>query len=123
MARTAYPGANNGNALALAALRDQDLVGLVPQAGGGLGGGQTFGEAYAAAMADIGVRVQSARVTAEVSASTASSAESARSALSGVSLDEEAARLLAYQQSYQAAAKVLQIAQSVFDTLLDSTRT
>lgn len=123
VARTAYPGANNGNALALALLRDQDVVGQVPQATGGLGGGQTFGEAYAAAMADIGVRVQSARVGAEVSASTAGAAELARSSLSGVSLDEEAARLLAFQQSYQAAAKVLQIAQSVFDTLLDSTRT
>jgi flagellar hook-associated protein 1 len=37
-----------------------------------------------------------------------------------VSLDEEAARLIQYQQSYQAAAKILQIAQSVFETLLDT---
>ena len=37
---------------------------------------------------------------------------------SGVNLDEEAARLIQYQQSYQAAAKMLQVAQSVFDTLL-----
>ena len=29
-----------------------------------------------------------------------------------------AARLIQYQQSYQAAAKLLQVAQSVFDTLL-----
>ena len=37
-------------------------------------------------------------------------------------LDEEAARLIEFQQSYQAAAKVLQVAQSVFDTLLEVTR-
>ena len=36
----------------------------------------------------------------------------------GVNLDEEASRLIQFQQSYQAAAKVLQVAQTVFDTLL-----
>ena len=41
---------------------------------------------------------------------------------SGVNLDEEAARLIQFQQSYQAAAKMLQVAQSVFDSLLDATR-
>ena len=40
----------------------------------------------------------------------------------GVNLDEEAARLMQYQQGYQAAAKVLQVAQSVFDTLLEAAR-
>jgi flagellar hook-associated protein 1 len=37
-----------------------------------------------------------------------------------VNLDEEAARLIQFQQSYQAAAKMLQIAQSVFDSLLNA---
>jgi flagellar hook-associated protein 1 FlgK len=46
------------------------------------------------------------------------SAEAARAGVSGVNLDEEAARLIQFQQAYQAAAKVLQVAQSVFDTLL-----
>jgi flagellar hook-associated protein 1 FlgK len=112
VAKTDYPGASNGNALALAALRDGALV-----------GGETFTNAYASAMADLGVRVQGARVGSEVSASVAAQAEQARAAGSGVNLDEEAARLLAFQQSYQAAAKVLQVAQSVFDTLLDMART
>jgi flagellar hook-associated protein 1 FlgK len=39
----------------------------------------------------------------------------------GVNLDEEAARLMQFQQGYQAAAKVLQVAQTLFDTLLNST--
>ena len=43
-----------------------------------------------------------------------------RASKSGVNLDEEAARLIQYQQGYQAAAKVLQVAQSVFDTLLQT---
>ena len=42
------------------------------------------------------------------------------SAVAGVNLDEEAARLIQYQQSYQAAAKVLQVAQALFDTLLNT---
>ena len=87
---------------------------------GGVGGGSTITDAYAAAMSRIGVRVQGAASTAEISGSVATQAEAARSAKSGVNLDEEAARLIQYQQSYQAAAKILQVAQSIFDTLLDA---
>jgi flagellar hook-associated protein 1 FlgK len=35
-----------------------------------------------------------------------------------VNLDEEAANLIKYQQAYQAAGKVLQIAKQMFDSLL-----
>jgi len=66
------------------------------------------------------VRVQGARASADISASVASQAEQVRSSHAGVNLDEEAARLIQYQQSYQAAAKVLQVAQSLFDTLLQA---
>lgn len=119
--KTLYPASNNGNALAFTALRDAPMVGRMPLSGGGIGGGRTITDAYASAMADIGVRVQGAASTAEISGAVATQAESARSARSGVNLDEEAARLIQYQQSYQAAAKILQIAQTVFDTLLDAT--
>ena len=37
----------------------------------------------------------------------------------GVNLDEEAARLIQYQQAFQAAAKMLQTAQSVMDMLVE----
>jgi len=43
---------------------------------------------------------------------------SAQQSLSGVNLDEEAANLLRYQQAYQASGKALQIASTLFDTLL-----
>ena len=71
-------------------------------------------------MADIGVRVQRGETTAEISDAVAGQNERARSAESGVNLDEEAARLIQFQQSYQAAAKMLQVAQSLFDTLLNA---
>ena len=118
--KTLYPASNNGNALAFTALRDAALVGRGPLSGGGVGGGTSVTDAYAAAMAQVGVRVQGAQSTADISGAVAAQAEALRSSSSGVNLDEEAARLIQYQQSYQAAAKILQIAQSVFDTLLDT---
>jgi flagellar hook-associated protein 1 FlgK len=100
---------NNGNAVALAALRDAPLA-----------TGHTATDTYAMALADVGVNVQSAKTSSELSTASASQAEQARSSQAGVNLDEEAARLIQYQQSYQAAAKVLQVAQTLFDSLLQS---
>jgi flagellar hook-associated protein 1 FlgK len=102
---------NNGNALALLALQDAKLAS---------GNTATFTNSWVQRVSDIAVRVQSAKTTSEMSASVAAQAEQARSAQSGVNLDEEAARLIQYQQSYQAAAKVLQVAQTLFDTLLQA---
>jgi len=120
--KTAFPAANNGNALALVGLRDKALVGRTIQSTGQLGGGQGITDAYASLIADVGVRVAGADTAASISSSLASQAATAAASSSGVNLDEEAARLLQYQQSYQAAAKVLQVAQSLFDTLLDAAR-
>jgi flagellar hook-associated protein 1 FlgK len=111
VAQTAHPEASNGNALAMVALRDERLA-----------GGQTITDAYASVMAGVGVSVQSARTSADISRAVADSAEQRRQSRVGVNLDEEAARLLQFQQSYQAAAKVLQVAQSLFQTLLDTAR-
>ena len=46
--------------------------------------------------------------------------EGDRTAVSGVNLDEEAAKLLQYQQSYQASAKMLQVAQGIFDSVIQA---
>ncbi len=77
-------------------------------------------DGYAGLMAQIGTRTQSASYAAELSNSIASNLEADRTAVSGVNLDEEAARLIQYQQAYQASAKVLQIAQNIFDNLIQS---
>jgi flagellar hook-associated protein 1 len=71
-------------------------------------------------MADIGVRTQGALTASSISTQVADSAKQALSNRTGVNLDEEAARLMQFQQGYQAAAKVLQVAQTLFDTLLDA---
>jgi len=98
-----------GNANAMMALRDTKMF-----------DGATLTDGYAGLMAQIGVRAQSANFTAEVSSKLAATLEQDRSAVSGVNLDEEAARLLQYQQAYQASAKVIQVAQSIFDTLIQT---
>jgi flagellar hook-associated protein 1 FlgK len=73
-------------------------------------------------MATVGVRTQSAKYAAGISDSIASNLETSRTSVAGVNLDEEAANLLKYQQAYQASAKMIQIAQSIFDTLLQGMR-
>lgn len=120
VSKTLYPSTNNGNALAMAALRDEAMVGRSLNASGQWTGGLTMTEGYAQAMSEVGVRVQSASSAADISAGVASTAKQELTGKTGVNLDEEAARLIQYQQSYQAAAKVLQVAQQIFDTLLQT---
>lgn len=117
---TTSPAANNGNALNFVALANSAFVGAETLSNGSIAPGKTITDAYASALSEIGVRVQSAKSAAGISSSVAATAESARANKAGVNLDEEAARLIQFQQSYQAAAKMLQVAQSIFDTLLQT---
>lgn len=104
-----YPTLDGGNADAMMALRDVAMF-----------DGTALTDGYAGAMSQIGTKVQGATYAAQISSSILVSAEKDRTSVTGVNLDEEAAKLLQYQQSYQASAKMLQIAQSVFDTLLQT---
>ena len=115
--RNTYPLADNRNANAMLSLRDAPLVGAI-WSGASLQPGTNVTDAYANILGNIGVRVQSARAAADLSTAVADDAERSRASRAGVNLDEEAARLIQYQQTYQAAAKMLQVAQSIFDTLL-----
>ena len=98
---------DTGNAKALMALRDVPMF-----------DNATLADGFASAMAQVGTRTQSAQFAAELSSSIAANLERDRTAVSGVNLDEEAARLIQYQQAYQASAKLIQIAQNIFDTLI-----
>jgi flagellar hook-associated protein 1 FlgK len=107
-ALTGATSQNSGNAGAILALRDKMFDGV------------PLGDGYVSVISSLGTKVQSAKFAAEFTSQVATSTESARSGMAGVNLDEEAARLLQFQQSYQASAKFLQIAQSTFDTLLQT---
>lgn len=101
---------NSGNAMAFLDLRDAKIF----------DNGTTLSDGFSSAMAVVGTRTQSAQYAAELSANVAASLENERTAVSGVNQDEEAARLLQFQQAYQASAKVIQIAQSLFDNVLNA---
>ncbi|WP_341886929.1 flagellar hook-associated protein FlgK [Variovorax sp. YR752] len=120
LGNTPFPAADNGNARAMMALRDAGLVGQRTLTSGTVVPGSSVTDAYANMLAEVGVRVQSAKLSAQQSASIADDADAALTSKVGVNLDEEAARLIQFQQSYQAAAKMLQVAQSLFDTLLQT---
>ena len=98
---------NSGNATSLMSLRD---VKMFDEA--------SLTDGYAGAMAQVGTRTQSAKFASDLSSTIASNLERDRTAVSGVNLDEEAAKLIQYQQAYQASSKMIQIAQSIFDSLL-----
>jgi flagellar hook-associated protein 1 FlgK len=98
-----------GNADALAALRDKNVY-----------DGSPMSDGYAGLISELGTRVQSAQFTASVSQSISSNLDANVASLSGVNLDEEAAKLLQYQQAYQASAKMIQISQSIFDSVISA---
>ena len=97
-----------GNAQAVLDLRDVTLF----------DGSRPLTDGYASLVAAVGVKVQSAQSAQQITTDIAASIAKQKSNVSGVNLDEEAARMLQYQQAYQAAGKMMQIAQSIFETLL-----
>jgi flagellar hook-associated protein 1 FlgK len=105
----AYRNLNAGNASAMMGLRDTAMF-----------DGAALTDGYASLISQIGIRAMSADYAANISDTIASSAEKERTGVSGVNLDEEASKLLQYQQAYQASAKMIQIANSIFDTLLQT---
>jgi flagellar hook-associated protein 1 FlgK len=115
---TKFSSVNNGNAKAFLNLSLERFVGQQLNADGSTTPGTTINEAYASTISEIGSRVQGATYLSGVSVGVAADAETSRSSQAGVNIDEEAARLMQFQQAYQAAAKVLQAAQTTFDELM-----
>ena len=100
---------NGGNATNMMNLRDVAVF-----------DGAAMSDGYAGLIAQIGIRSQSANYSATVSTNIATNSEKDRTGIAGVNMDEEAAKLIQYQQAYQASAKMIQIAQSIFDTLIQT---
>jgi flagellar hook-associated protein 1 FlgK len=107
---TRHPLADNRNARGLLALGDAPIA----------GGGAVI-DRYAELVGDVGVRTRAAQTSQNLSQRMADEAERLRGQVSDVNLDEEAARLMEYQQAYQAAAKVLAAANEMFRSLLNAT--
>jgi len=96
------------NATALAKLGSSSIV-----------AGATPSSAFANLLAKLGGQLSSATSDQTTSSAVLSQATSQRNALSGVNLDEEAAKLTQYQRSYQAAAKVFSIVDRILAAALN----
>lgn len=82
------------------------------------GGKATFQSAYATLVSTVGNKTREVQANAEAASAQLTQAEASANNVSGVNLDEEAANLLKYQQAYQASGKVMQIADTIFNALL-----
>ena len=78
----------------------------------------SFQDDFRTIAAGVGATLQAARLTNLSNEAVYDAAVSAESELSGVNLDDEAAQLMSQQQAYQAAARILQTARELFETLL-----
>ncbi len=107
---------DNRNALELLALQTK------PTVGGTDSTGSTYNEAYGGLVERVGTLTAQVRASSEASATVLKQAQDSRDSLSGVSLDEEAANLIQFQQYYSASAQVIQVARTLFDTLIGAFR-
>ncbi len=87
-----------------------------------LGGTATFEQTYAQMVSDVGAKTHYAEQNLAAQESLLTRAKEAMSEVSGVNLDEEAAKLIQFQQGYQAAAQVISVASTLFDTLISAVR-
>ncbi len=86
------------------------------------GGNQSFTEAYGGLVGQVGVTTRQAQLDVDAGKALLEQTTNQRESMSGVNLDEEAGRLIQYQAAYNASAKVMSVAQDLFDTLLNTFR-
>ena len=107
-ASSAEGTAGNSNAQALADLANSAIV-----------GGATVDGFYSGLLGQIGSDTAAATADSTAQQAALTQMTTQRDALSGVSLDEEAANLTKYQRAYEAAAKVFTIVNSVMTSALN----
>jgi flagellar hook-associated protein 1 FlgK len=76
--------------------------------------GQTPGNAYASIVYQVGSLTSNANAESTATTSSLAQLNSQLSSVSGVSIDEESANLITYQQAYEAAARVVTTIQAMF---------
>jgi flagellar hook-associated protein 1 len=100
---------NNVNALLLANMQTKGTLN---------NSSVSYEGAFAQLVSAVGNKTNELKVNGKAAEALLAQTQASQQSLSGVNLDEEAANLLRYQQAYQAAGKVMQIAGSLFETLL-----
>jgi flagellar hook-associated protein 1 FlgK len=100
---------DNRNALAIASIQNQNVLS---------GGTVSVNGALSSLVTNVGIKAQQTNVAQTAQAAINTQAQQRVQSESGVNLDEEAAKLLQWQQAYQAAAQALKIGSSLFQSLL-----
>lgn len=80
----------------------------------------TFAEGYSRVVSDIGSYVQQTRTRRDAAQAIESQTQAMYEAKSGVNLEEEAANLIQFERAYNAAARIITVAQRTFDSLLNA---
>ena len=102
---------DNGNIKRMLAVKDT-----------GVNGDQIPIQKYISLVSDIGNKHHLAQMSSEALQVVRDDAQALVDNTTGVTLDTEAADLIRYQQSYQAAAQIIKVSQDIFDTLLAASR-
>ncbi|MBI2369957.1 MAG: flagellar hook-associated protein FlgK [Deltaproteobacteria bacterium] len=104
---------SNTNALSLAALRDSKLL---------QSSTQTFGQYHAGLQGTVGLDAGAARASLDHQQVIVDQVKDRREALSGVSLDEEMTNLIKFQHAFEAAARMVTVADEMLDTVIGMLR-
>jgi len=113
---TGAGSSDNRNAETTLALQTKQTV----DTAGGSGTGMTLSGANANLISSVGAKAKQASADATATTAVLAQAKGARDSVSGVSLDEEAANLVKYQQYYTASSQIIKAAQAIFSTLINS---
>ncbi|SIT32376.1 flagellar hook-associated protein FlgK [Achromobacter sp. MFA1 R4] len=101
--------ANGKNALKLAQLQNTKLLGH---------GTMSINDMFAQVVNTVGVQTQQIKTAATAQVNLIKQTTAAQQAVSGVNLNEEYVSLSLYQEQYQASARIIDVASTIFDTLL-----
>jgi len=101
--------ADNRNGLLLAQLEATNTM---------AGNTTSFEGAYAQLLNQVGNKGNELNVSAATQTQLVTQTQAAEQSISGVNLDEEAAKLMQYQQAYQAAGKYLETVSQLFASIL-----
>lgn len=102
------PG-NNANAIAVSALQSQTVASL---------GGQNFNQYFNSIVTTIGTKTQAAQRDFDAQEIIHEHLEARRAEISGVSVDEELVQMMQSQRAFQAASRVIIVADEMLQTLL-----
>jgi flagellar hook-associated protein 1 FlgK len=108
-----------GDSSGLLALQSVNTSNQTFAAAGDLPAGTMSLDDYAGSLyQDIATQSQTAQTNSTTQSDRLTEAQSQQSQVSGVNLDQQLSNMVTYQQAYSAGARIMQTAQSLYDTLL-----